>query len=66
MQIMRHPMRPTPQYAYSERDAAYLESQGWARVETQPAQPERQLVEVANKKRGRPLKKGNNVNHDIR
>ena len=44
------PGRESPQYVYSERDAKYLETQGWTRV--QPPKP----AEVAEKRpRGRPV-----------
>ena len=44
------PGRESPQYVYSERDAKYLETQGWSRE--QPPKP----VEVAEKRpRGRPV-----------
>ena len=42
------PGRESPQYVYSERDAKYLEKQGWTRVP--------KPVEVAEKRpRGRPV-----------
>lgn len=47
-----HPDRNSPQYAYSERDIAWLEKQGWKRIE-----PIEQKAEVKTPvKRGRPRK----------
>ena len=57
--------RTVPQYAYSDRDVAYLERTGWKR-ET-PPEPQRAalLMAPAKKKPGRP-RKVSNEHHDIR
>ena len=36
------PGRESPQYVYSERDIAYLELQGWTRVEPPKPEPQKE------------------------
>jgi len=51
---LRHPARNSPQYVHSDRDIAWLEKNGWKRVEP-PKVEEVKAVPVLLK-RGRPRK----------
>lgn len=64
---LTHPQRQSRQYAYSERDIAYLEKQGWVREKLPeqvaallqaPDHDARQHIELMKvaAKRGRPRK----------
>lgn len=50
---LRHPNKNSPQHAYSQRDIAWLEKQGWKRVE--PAKVEEVKAIPALLKRGRKV-----------
>lgn len=52
---LTHPDRPTPQFAFSERDVAYLESKGWVRESVPEPVPEKRPI-LTLPKRGRPAK----------
>lgn len=54
---MTHHNRPAPQYAYSDRDVAWLEKNGWAREAPVEVKPAESTADAAAKpKRGRPFK----------
>ena len=52
---LTHPNRNSPQYAYSDRDIAYLEMNGWVRLKP-PEQRVEQVPVLLQPKRGRPVK----------
>jgi len=51
---LRHPARNSPQYVHSERDIAWLEKNGWKRVEPPKVEEVKEVPVLL--KRGRPRK----------
>lgn len=53
---LTHPNRNSPQHAFSERDVAYLEKQGWVREKPPEQAPIPALLQPPVKRPGRPRK----------
>ena len=62
---LRHPDRHTPQFAYTERDVAYLERTGWKR-ETPPEPKRAALLSAPVKNKGGRPRKVRDEHHDVR
>ena len=65
MVAMVKPGRESPQYAYSERDIAYLERSGWER-QAPPEPPRAALLTAPVKNKGGRPRKVKDEHHDIR